>query len=328
MEEVRRMRLFLLMTMCFCLSACTVDAVEAPASPPSVVPEMPPSVTLDERGMPLIDVYVVEGNLLHRMTVEQYLEGVVAGEMRNDWPIEALRAQAILARTFVMRFISEKDSRYPGADISTDIAEAQAYDASAVNEAVREAVQSTAGLVLSTGSGELPYAWFHAHSGGMTELAREGLGWRRQEPSWTKRTDGLDSPDAPPEAAAWEAEFTAAEVLAACRSLGVHPKSADDVAVTETSDTGRAVRIAVGGEEVSAPELRIALGSTKMRSTLLTVLEAEDGVIRMAGRGYGHGVGMPQWGAYALAEDGFTGEEIAVWYFEGVHAARMWKEGK
>ena len=61
-----------------------------------------------------------------------------------------------------------------------------------------------------------------------------------------------------------------------------------------------------------------------MRSTLLTDLRTENGQVIMAGRGYGHGVGMPQWGAYALAEDGLTGEEIAIHYFEGLHIAKMW----
>ena len=96
--------------------------------------------------------------------------------------------------------------------------------------------------------------------------------------------------------------------------------------VTETSASGRAVRIAVGDTEVSAAELRLALGSTKMRSTFLTRLDSADGLIRMAGHGYGHGVGMPQWGAYALARDGFTGEEIAAWYFEGLSVVSMWGE--
>ena len=75
---------------------------------------------------------------------------------------------------------------------------------------------------------------------------------------------------------------------------------------------------------VPAAELRLALGSTVMRSTLLTELSSDGAYVRMAGRGYGHGVGMPQWGAYALAEDGMAGEEIAVFYFDGVHVARLW----
>ena len=77
------------------------------------------------------------------MDAEAYVAGVVAGEMKNDWPLEALKAQAILARTFVLRFVSEKESRYEGADISTDISEAQAYDESAVNDLVLQAVEET-----------------------------------------------------------------------------------------------------------------------------------------------------------------------------------------
>ena len=78
------------------------------------------------------------------------------------------------------------------------------------------------------------------------------------------------------------------------------------------------------GEAVNAAALRLALGSTVMRSTLLTELRAEDGVVHMAGKGYGHGVGMPQWGAYALAKAGKKGEEIALHWYDGLHIATLW----
>lgn len=70
---------------------------------------------------------------------------------------------------------------YDGADISTDIKEAQAYDAAGVNARIREAVKETRGEVLNAG-GELPYAWFHAHSGGLTARAKEGLDYEKAEP--------------------------------------------------------------------------------------------------------------------------------------------------
>lgn len=323
------MKKLTLLLLCLILCGCAADAriPDAPpaASPTAVIlPDMPSGIELAEDGSPVIDVYIVDDDELRQMPVEEYLTGVVAGEMQNDWPLEALRAQAILASTFVMRFIAEKDSVYPGADISTDISEAQAYDASAVNAQVRRAVQSTAGMVLSTASGGLPYAWFHAHSGGTTATAKEGLAWNDAEPAWTKNESGLDSSAAPDEAREWSASFPAGEFLAACRSLGVYPESADDIFISRKGDSGRAVTLSVAGEEVNAANLRIALGSTKMRSTLLTDLRTEDGEVIMAGLGYGHGVGMPQWGAYALAEDELTGEEIAVYYFDGLHVAKMW----
>ena len=61
-----------------------------------------------------------------------------------------------------------------------------------------------------------------------------------------------------------------------------------------------------------------------MRSTLLTELSAEDGVVRMSGRGYGHGVGLSQWGAHALAQRGWTAEEIALHYYKDLRVVKAW----
>lgn len=295
------------------LTGCTVGD----ASPKST--DAPPPGDI-----PLLNVWVVEEEALVRMDVESYVACVVAGEIPSDWPMEALKAQAILARTFVMKFIREKESRYPGADISTDIAEAQAYDASAVNGRILTAVQETRGLILQTADSALPYAWFHAHSGGTTALAAESLDWQGAEPVHTRVAAGLESPDAPDSAKAWAAEFTADEFLAACRIAGYAVNTCQQVSIAETGPSGRAVALNVDGMRVNAARLRISLGSTRMRSTLLTKLTTEDGVIRMEGRGYGHGVGMPQWGAYALAEDGWSAEEIALHYYQNVQIVRAW----
>ncbi len=273
---------------------------------------------------PLLSVYIVDAEAVAGMDIETYVAGVVAGEMPGDWPIEALKAQAILARTFVLKFVTEKDSRYPGADISTDIAEAQAYNAGAVNSRIQQAVQDTAGLILLTADGQLPYTWFHAHSGGMTETAVYGLDWQGMEPPYTRVTEGEDSAAAPKDAQAWRAEFSAEEFLAACRRTGADVSSCKTVRIDQKGKSGRAVTLLVDGTAVNAARLRIALGSTVMRSTLLTELTVRDGSIRMAGRGYGHGVGMPQWGAYALAQRGMRGEEIALHYYSGLHLAKLW----
>ena len=66
----------------------------------------------DENGVPVLDVYVAADEQVERVDVETYVEGVLAGEMKNDWPLEALKAQAILARTFVLKFLADKQSKY------------------------------------------------------------------------------------------------------------------------------------------------------------------------------------------------------------------------
>ena len=98
----------------------------------------------------------------------------------------------------------------------------------------------------------------------------------------------------------------------------------DSIAVGDRGESGRAVTILINDQAVSAPELRLALGSSDMRSTLLTSLKIEDDRVVMAGKGYGHGVGMPQWGAYALAEDGKSAEEIVTYYFKDVTVEKVW----
>ncbi len=312
---MHRFRLLLPLMLLLTLSACRASV------PEDFSADILPSPSVEP---PTLNVHIVDANAVVSMDIESYVAGVVAGEIPNDWPMEALKAQAILARTFVLKFITEKDSRYPGADISTDIAEAQAYNADAVNTRIQQAVQETSGLILLTTDGKLPYTWFHAHSGGMTETAIYGLDWQGMEPTYTKVTEGEESAAAPKSAQEWSAVFSAEDFLAACRKAGADVTSCKAVQIGQKGKSGRAVTLLVDGTTVNAARLRISLGSTVMRSTLLTELAVEDGSIRMAGRGYGHGVGMPQWGAYALAERGMTGEEIALHYYEHLRIMKAW----
>ena len=223
----------------------------------------------------------------------------------------------------MLKFCAEKESRYPGADISTDVEEAQAYDATGVNERIEQAVQETRGLVLSYG-GQLPCAWFHAHSGGVTARAGEGLHYEKEEPGYARSVEGLDSADAPEDARAWRASFSAEQVIRAAEEAGLPGlRGIDTVSVGERGESGRAVTLLLNGKSVSAAEMRLALGASQM--TLLTSLKIDGGKVIMAGKGYGHGVGMPQWGAYALARDGKSAREIVTYYFRNVTVEKCWQ---
>ena len=333
----------LLMAVCLLLSGCVsretgsgspalpepqntpAAKAKAAASPGRAAADLVPTrLEKDKEGVPVLSVYDVKNKTLESLSVEAYLPAVLAGEMAGDWPLEALKAQAILARTFVLQFVSQKKSRYEGADISTDIEEAQAYDAAGVNERIRRAVRETRGLVLNAG-GELPYAWFHAHSGGLTARAKEGLDYEKDEPGYTQCVKGMENDEAPQEAARWEAAFTMDEVIAAAKDTGVKVERVESVSIGQRGESGRAKTLLISGKEVSAPALRIALGSTKMRSCLLESLRVEDNQVKMRGRGYGHGVGMSQWGAYAMAKEGKTAEEIVMHYFAGVTLDKAWE---
>ena len=330
----RGIALLLCAAMLSCLQACAGSAgaagVDSAATKKPVQVRWPQDkLKTGKNGELLLRVYVVEDQQVEERELENY---VLAGEMKNDWPLEALKAQAILARTFVLKFVQEKESQYQGADISTDIEEAQAYDASAVNERIQQAVEETRGLVLSC-EGELPYAWFHAHSGGMTEYARAGLGWEKDEPAYTQPSRGTEPEqlsDAKENqqlqaAAEWKADFTFAEWTAACQKQGVQvePHAGSQLQISQRGESGRAVTLEIDGQSVNAADLRLALGSTKMRSTLLTSLKIENGKVHMAGKGYGHGVGMSQWGAYGMAQEGKSAVQIIKHYFQKVEIAQI-----
>ena len=90
------------------------------------------------------------------------------------------------------------------------------------------------------------------------------------------------------------------------------------------SESGRTIYFLINGRQVSAPALRLQLDSTVLKSTLISSVELKDGRVTFTGSGYGHGVGMSQWGAYALALDGRTAEEIISWYFTGVGVVTVW----
>ena len=287
------------------------------------LPEIPEKLKRDDDGTPLVRVFDVEKKAISEMDVESYVMGVVAGEMKNDWPIEALKAQAILARTFVLKFCSDKDSKYEGADISTDVTEAQAYAADDINARVRQAINGTRGLVMSY-EGAYPYAWFHAHSGGMTELPSVSLDFREGDPGYLKPVESRESDDAPESAREWTAEFTMGELRKACADAGLKVENVESIEIGEKGESGRAKMLLVNGKPVSAASLRIRIGANKMRSTLIDSIELDGGSVTFKGRGFGHGVGMSQWGAYAMAKDGVGAEEIVRHYFRNVDIVELW----
>lgn len=306
------------------LTGCMRTDVGQPIQTEVVKPEVPQNLRTNDEGVPILKVYDVESESIAEMDLETYVMGVLAGEMKNDWPEEALKAQAILARTFVLKFVETKDSQYEGADISTDISEAQAYSEVNINENVREAVEETRGLVMSY-EGELPQAWFHAHAGGITELPSVALEYKEADPAYLSVTDSPDSEDAPENVKNWTATFDGETFQKACADAGLSTGLPETVEIGETGESGRAKTLLVNGEAVSAPSLRLQLGANEMKSTLLTSVEVEDGSVTMQGRGFGHGVGMSQWGAYGMAEDGAEATEIIRHYFQNVDIVRLWE---
>lgn len=296
-------------------------------SSPQKKPETPPTPApqqATQQQEPDITVFMHETGEKKTMKMEEYLAGVVAGEMKNDWPVEALAAQAIIARTFTLEAMETKGGvPERGTQASTDIKEFQAYNAKAVNDNVKKAVQMTRGMVL-TYQGKPIKGWFHASAGGITATAKEGLNYRESEPPYIQ---SVQSPDelAPADIKNWTIVFPKEAVMAAMAKMGKKVNDISSIEITQKGPSGRAVMLRVNREvEVSAPELRVALDSTKLKSMLLDKIEVGEENVTFAGKGYGHGVGMSQWGANRMAKDGKKPEDIVTHYFKGVKVEKRW----
>ena len=278
---------------------------------------------------PTLTVYMNETGEIKEMKLEEYLAGVVAGEMFPDWPVEAYAAQAIFARSFTMDFVSQggvKD-KY-GADVSTSIEETQAYNPQAITDDIRRGVEMTRGQVM-TYDNRYVRGWFHAYSGGITARAKEGLDYQEEEPPFTKSVRLPENEYAPEEVKAWQVEYSAAELKNLLAARGVNVGDITGVEITERGPKERITKILVKGtqgeQEMTGPEFRLAVDSTKMKSTLLREFAFADGVLRISGTGYGHGVGLSQWDAYMLAKDGKSPEEIVKTFFEGVTIRKIYE---
>lgn len=319
---MKRTLLLFISVLLALLIGCT-PAVKRPEQPQIKKPPIPEKISVGENEEPVLKVYIKQTGKIEEMALEDYVAGTVAGEIKNDWPTEALKAQAILARTYVLDFVNTKKSKYEGADISTDFEEAQAWNEANVNDRIKKAVNDTRGQVVVY-NGNYIKAWFFSHAGGMTATAKEGLNYKGQNPPYIQVVKSPDSSKAKPEDREWTAEFSKNEVLSALDKMGAGVKDFSSVKVAERGPSGRTTILSFDGVPVNAPDLRIALGSERMKSTLLESLRFDGNTLTMKGKGFGHGVGMSQWGAYGLSEQGKTAEDIIKYYFKGVNIVKLW----
>lgn len=278
---------------------------------------------VQERAWPgddtVISLYLHETGETVELPLREYLYGVVAGEMDVNWPVEALAAQAIMARTFTLEKLEDGGVPARGTDASTDINEFQAYDAEKINDNVRQAVDETANQVL-TYQGQLIKAWFFADGGGRTAAsALEGLSYDKEETPYIHSVEdpGAALPDNPN--TSWETYFSMAQVADAVEQVtGTRRESFQQVTIAQQGPSGRVVQYQFDDVAVGAAALRLALGGETMKSNMVEEIAIVDGRLMIKGRGYGHGVGMSQWGARALAEQGKSAEEIVQYFFEDV----------
>ncbi len=299
--------------------------IEEGEPPAGEVPEVPEEILVPEQDEPVLRVYKHETGDVQEMEIEEYLAGVVAGEMSSNWPKEALKAQAVIARSFVLQQISaEGGVPERDAHVSTDIQEFVAFNTDDVNDRIREAINETRGQAVIS-DGEFIIGWFHAYAGPSTALPDEGIDYDGENPAYFKMVESPARDSIEREEAFWEESFSLEQLRAVVTErTASDPGEITQAAVTETGPSGRAAVVSFDDSEISANDLRRGLDSTVMRSTFIDNLAVEGDNLVISGEGYGHGVGMCQWGARVMAENGQCAEEIINYFFQDVKIKDFW----
>lgn len=255
-----------------------------------------------------IKVYDHTHDKVIKMEFEKYIMNVLAAEMPASFEKEALKAQAVAARTYTAQKIASgwDDPYHKGADICTDSTHCQAYrNLSELGEyakKIHSAVDETVGEVAMFND-ELIRAVFHSASHGYTE---------RSADVWVEDLPYLQSVASPWDSICpdyiYEVTFSADEI---CNILDVPSAEINE---TIRSGAGGIMEISIGGKEFKGTDVRTKLN---LRSTCFTVTEI-GGKFTFRTQGYGHGVGLSQWGAQGMAKEGYDYNDILCHYYSGI----------
>ncbi|MFA6583086.1 MAG: SpoIID/LytB domain-containing protein, partial [Elusimicrobiaceae bacterium] len=228
-------------------------------------------------------------NVIEELGVEEYLYGVLPIEMSKDWPIEALKAQAVAARTYSLYNIDQYKN--DGFDVHSDV-RSQAYvGASKDSPRILEAVQATAGLVLTYEDKLIP-AFYHANCGGCT--SPPVWGGDAIEPfhgvtcGYCDLSRNYD----------WEVLVPDDKLISFMKTRGHAVKRVKYITISKRNKAHRAIKLNIttdkGTFEENCNDLRIFIGGQTLKSSYIKKIYRTKGGFMVQGKGYGHGVGMCQ----------------------------------
>lgn len=287
-------------------------------------------------------------NVINKINLEEYLYGVVPSEMPGSWKIEALKAQAIAARTYALKNIG-KHSKY-GFDLcaSTDCQAYNGYSGEYPNSS--KAVDQTKGQLIYY-KNQLIDAVFFATSGGRTESCENV--WSSSVPYLKGVDDKYESKKA--SYSTWKQEITSEKLKSILKAKKVNIGDILDVKIDSVSTNGRVMSLTITGTEGSKTYKKSSITALLgLKSTCFTISIKKDSIdiqgtstdsntstsvnsevydddsdstnpipsieftLCISGKGWGHGIGMSQWGAEGMAEAGKNYSEILKHYYTGV----------
>lgn len=258
--------------------------------------------------------------VINEINLEAYLVGIINNEISSRWPEDVIKTQAVIARTYAI-FNRDKRLKSPWHVESSVMGQVYSGAGSEDSTAMR-AVMETRGEIL-TFSDEPALTVYHSNAGGMTDAASNV--WFRDYPYLTPVESPFDS-TAPK--FFWDFALPAASLKELLNKAGYRMDEPDEIELVEITDSGRVktllVKCADGHEaRLSGEDLRKIIGYSTLKSTLFEV--SKEGVVfTFRGKGSGHGVGLSQWGAKGMAENGYSYKEILNHFYPGTELVKAY----
>ncbi len=273
---------------------------------------------------PTISLYRSATGQKQELKMEDYIKGVVAAEIGPKFPMEALKAQAIVARTMTLALITyETGTRGKhGTDASDDHTEFQAYDEKKVTDNIAKAVDATRGEIL-TYNGKFVYGEFHSVSKDKTASIEESFPKLKNKVGnyiTPVTTNGMKN--APAKYRNWTVRVSRSEIK---NIMGPKAGSLDDIRISQRGPSGRALTITAGSASIAGVDLREKIGFDRLFSTSLSSITPQGDKIVFKGSGWGHGAGMEQWGAYTMAKEGKSARQIVAHYYPTTNWTKLYK---
>lgn len=256
--------------------------------------------------------------VVNELPLEEYLVGLINCEISSLWPIEAVKAQAVIARSYA---VYQKDIRNGSLYHLESSVMDQVYDGADIEDSrAARAVRETSGEVLVY-SGKIIQAFYHANCGGHTEAAMNV--WGANLP-YLKGVDCKYCINTPP--ARWEQTISLKKIESLLRGAGYQVGTVRGIKPGKYNFSGRMQNLTVvstkGELLITAVNFRKVMGFSVLKSTNFTVRPHGDEIV-FTGSGNGHGVGLCQWGAKQRAGDGFNYREIVSYYYPGVTLEKL-----
>lgn len=256
--------------------------------------------------------------VVNELPLEEYLVGLINCEISSAWPIEAVKAQAVIARTYALnRREARKTAPYHLESSVID----QVYEGCEIEDSrARRGVDDTAGEVL-TFNGEIIQAFYHSNCGGHTEASENVWGARLPYLAGVDCDYCLLSPST-----VWEQRLPLRDMEDKLRAAGFKVAGVSDIRPGQRNSRGRLKNVIVvsarGETAIGGDLFRKAIGYGVIKSTNFSV-RVSAGEAAFNGIGNGHGVGLCQWGTKQRALDGFDYTEILTYYYPGTVLSRI-----